>query len=149
MFKLARAEPGPHHGEPVLSGANLNRLHDPLIAIPSAAVLDPAILPGIRLAVVGLRPGGDTRGHGSGDEPPGDARGGGGGGIAPITVAAPVAIRPAAVPAMAMPRIVAAHMARSRRHGVKRSEGKGKEYSQRAYSYLPSSQSGHNKLPGV
>src|SRR5450631_299929 len=128
MFKLARAEPGPHHGEPVLSGANLNRLHDPLIAIPSAAVLDPAILPGIRLAVVGLRPAGDTRGHGSG-------------GIAPITVAAPVAIRPAAVPAMAMPRIVAAHMARSRRHGVKRSEGKGKEYSQRAYSYLPSSQS--------
>jgi hypothetical protein len=149
MFKLARAEPGSSHGEPVMSGTNLNRLYDPLIAIPSAAVLDPAILPGIRSAVVGLRPGGDTRGHGSGDEPPG----GGGTGIAPITVAAPVAIRPAAVPAMALPRIVAARMARSRRHGIKRSEGKGKgkgkEYSQREYSYLPSSQSGHNKLPGV
>lgn len=132
MHKLARA------AGPALSGADLDRLHDPLIAIPRAAILDPAIRRGIRPAVVGLRPGGDAGGHRAGDDPPDDAGSGRRASIAPIVVAATVAIRPATMPTLVMPRIVAADMSRSRRRCVKHSERQRKAGCLRKHSSFSS-----------
>ena len=131
MSKPTRILPSGQNRETITSGANLNRLYNPLVAIPSAAVLDPAIW----TAIVGLRSGGGTCSHGSRDEPPDDT---GSASIASITVAATVvAICPAPMPAMAMSRIVASGMPRSRRRRIRRSKGEGNEYSQREDCRLP------------